>query len=133
VEPDWLTQLSIFSVVIMDQKLGLLIKTGVSNLLLHPSQCWVLSDVKMCDFSASKLHDDEDIQNTKTDRVLNEEITGPDDFSLILQKGAPALRVFGASPSINPILPDGRWGVPDAEFQFQLQGNSVFTVLRMIR
>jgi hypothetical protein len=126
-------ELAILTVTVVDEKLRLLLKTRVPNLLLHPVQRRVLGHVKVDNLSACKLHDDEDVKNTETEGVLHEEIAGPDDLGLILNEGAPALRVSGASPPMSPVLPDSCCGVPHAEFQFQLQRNSVFTVLGMIR
>jgi len=59
----------------MDKKLGLLFEAGVDELLLGPVESWVLRDVEMNNLPTRNLHDDEDIEDTKAEGILHEEVT----------------------------------------------------------
>ena len=126
-----MTELAELPVVIMDQELGLLLETGVPDLLFRPLECRVLGHVEVDDLSTRELHDDEHVENTKPDRVLHEEITSPHDLGLVLQEASPGLGIAGRAP-FDHVSPDCRGGVADAELFLQLQGDAILTVLGMI-
>ena len=59
----------------MDKKLGLLFEAGVGELLLGPVECRMLGDVEMNNLPTRNLHDDKDIEDTKAEGILHEEVT----------------------------------------------------------
>jgi len=71
------TKLTELSVVVVQQELGLLLKAGVPHLLFRPLERRMIGYVQVDDLSARKLHDHENSENTKPNRVLHKEVTGP--------------------------------------------------------
>ncbi len=91
----------------MQQEPGLLREAGVPHLLFRPLECWMIGYVQVNDLSTRKLHDHENVKNTKPNRVRHKEVTGPHGLGLVLQKVSPGL---GISPSRTPfdhVSPDG--------------------------
>jgi hypothetical protein len=73
----------------VEQELGLVLEAGVPDLLFGPLERWMIGDVQVDDLSICELHDDEDVENTKPNRLLHKEVTGPHGFGLVLQKASP--------------------------------------------
>ncbi len=73
----------------------------------------------------------EHVENTKSDRVLHEEVTSPHGLGLVLQEASPGLGIAGRAP-FDHVSPDGRGGVADGELHLQLQGDAILAVLGMI-
>ena len=69
--------------------------------------------------STGELHNDEHIENTKSDRVLHEKVTSPHGLGLVLQEASPGLGIAGRVP-FDHVSPDGRGGMADGELYFQL-------------
>ena len=130
------------AVVVVDEKLRLILKSGVSQLLLNPGQCRVFRYVDMDDLSAAQFHDpstrhhrfslrtgNEDVQGSELDRVLDAEVAGPDGRALVLEEGTPTLRRLAGPLDLGHVLSHGGVGVLDAELDLQLQCDAVFPVL----
>ena len=71
------TELTEFTVVIMEKELGLLHKAGVPNLLFCPIHGWMIGYVKVDDLPTRQFHDDEYIKDSKSNCVLHEKVTSP--------------------------------------------------------
>ncbi len=71
------TKLAKLPAVVVKQELGLLLIAGVPDLLFRPLERWMIRHVHMEDLSIRKLQDDENVENTKPNRVLHKEVTGP--------------------------------------------------------
>ena len=89
--------------------------------------------LQVYDLSTGKLHDDENIKDLKPDRVLHQEVTGPQGLGLVFQKASPCLGISWSRTPFDHVSPDGRAGMADAKLHLQLQGNAILPVLRMIR
>ena len=127
------TELTKLPVVVVEQELGLVHEAGVPDLLFGPLEGWMIGYVQVDDLSIRELHDDEDVENTKPNRVLHKEVTGPHGLGLVLQKASPGLRICGSQAPFDHVFPDGRAGVANTELHLQLQGDAILAVLRMIR
>jgi hypothetical protein len=68
------TELAELPVVVVDQEFGLFLEARVPDLLFRPLKRWVLSHVEVDELSTRELHNDEHVENTKSDRVLHIEI-----------------------------------------------------------
>jgi len=77
-------QLTEFSVVVVEQELGLLLKTGIADLLSCPLERRMVRDVCKDHLTTHEFHDQEYIENTKANRVLNKEVTAPYGLGLVL-------------------------------------------------
>ena len=78
------TELTKLPVVVVEQELGLVLEAGVPDLLFGPLEGWMIGYVQVDDLSIRKLHDDEDVKDTKPNRVLHKEVTGPHGLGLVL-------------------------------------------------
>jgi hypothetical protein len=114
------TKLTKLPVVVVKQELGLLFEAGVSDLLFRPLERWMIRHVHVDDLSIRKLHDDENVENTKPNRMLHKEVTGPHGLGLLRQKASPGLRICGSQMPFDHVFPDGRAGVADTELHLQL-------------
>ena len=117
----------------MEQELGLVLETGISDLLFRPLEGWMIGYIQVNDLTIRELHDDENVENMKPNRVLYKEVAGPHGLSLILQKASPSLRILGSQSPFDHVFPDGRAGVANTELHLQLQGDAILPVFRMIR
>ncbi len=129
----WPTELTELSIVVMEQEFGLLLKAGVADLLFRPLKRRMTGDVHVDHLSTRKLHDQEDIENAKTDCVLHKEVAAPNDLGLVLQEASPGLGIYRPRRSLDHVSSDRGAGVANAELQFQLQGNAILSVLGVIR
>ncbi|MCP4896074.1 MAG: hypothetical protein GY906_03785, partial [bacterium] len=118
-------------VVVVDQEFGLFLEARVPDLLFRPLKSWVLSHVEVDELSTREFHNDEHLENTKSDRVLHKEVTSPHGLGLVLQEASPGLGIAGRAP-FDHVSPDGRGGMADIELHLQLQGDAVLAVLGMI-
>ncbi len=107
-------ELAELPVVVVEQELGLFVETSVPDLLFRPIESRVLAHVEVDELSAGEFHNDENVENTKSDRVLHEEVTSPHGLGLVLQEASPALGIAGRAP-FDHVSSDGRGGVPDEE------------------
>ena len=114
-----MTELAGLVVVVVEQEIGLFLETGVSDLLFRPIERWVLRHVEVHELSTREFHDNEHVENTKSDRVLHEEVTSPHGLGLVLEKTSPGMGIAGRL-SFDHISPDGRGGVADTELFLQL-------------
>ena len=74
------TELTKLRIVVVEQKLGRPWEAGIPDLLFRPLERRVIGNVEVDDLPIRKLHDDEDVQGTKPDRVLYKEVAGPHPF-----------------------------------------------------
>ena len=81
---EWPTKLTELPVVVVEQELGLLLETGIANLLFCPFERRMGGDVYVDYLSTREFHDQEDIEDTKANRVLHKEVAAPDGFGLVL-------------------------------------------------
>ena len=91
----------------MEQELGLLLEAGVPDLMFRPLEGWMISYVQVDDLSIRKLHDDEYVKDTKPNRVLHKEVTGPQGLGLVLQKAPPGLGICASRAPFDHVSPDG--------------------------
>jgi hypothetical protein len=66
----------------VEQELGLVLETGISGLLFRPLEGWMIGYIQVNDLTIREFHDDEDVENTKSNRVLHKKVTGPHCFWL---------------------------------------------------
>jgi 2-keto-4-pentenoate hydratase/2-oxohepta-3-ene-1,7-dioic acid hydratase in catechol pathway len=71
-------------VVVVEQELGMVLETSISDLLFRPLEGWVIGYIQVNDLTIRELHDDEDVENTKPNRVLYKEVAGPHGLGLVL-------------------------------------------------
>ncbi len=109
-----MTELAKLPVVVVEQEFGLFVETGVPNLLFRPIERWVRSHGEVDEFSTGELHNNEHIEDTKSDRVLHKEVTSPHGLGLVLQEASPGLGIAGRAP-FDHVFPDRRGGVADGE------------------
>ena len=127
------TELTELSVVVVQQELGLLLEAGVPHLLFRPLERRMIGYVQVDDLSTRNLHDHENVENTKPNRVLHKEVTGPHGLGLVLQKASPGLGISRSRTPFGHVSPDGGAGVANTELYLQLQGDAILPILRMIR
>jgi len=126
------SKLTELPVVVVEQEPGLLIEAGVPDLLFCPLEGWMLGYVQVDDLATRKLHYHENVENTKSNRVLHKEVTGPHGLGLVLQKASPGLGICRSRTLSDHVSPDGRTGVANSELHLQLQSDSILAVFRMI-
>ena len=63
---EWPTKPTELPVVVVEQELGLLLETGIADLLFCPLERRVGGDVQVDYLSTREFHDQEDIEDTKT-------------------------------------------------------------------
>ena len=119
------------AVVVVEQELGLFVETCVPDLLFRPLERWVLGHIEVDELSTRELHNDKHVENTKSDRVLHEEVTSSHSLGLVLQEASPGLGIAGRAP-FDHVSPHGRGGVVDGELHLQLQGNAILAVFGVI-
>jgi hypothetical protein len=68
----------------VEQELGLLLETGIADLLVCPLERRMSGDVYVDYLSTREFHDQENIEDTKANRVLDKEVAAPDGFGLVL-------------------------------------------------
>jgi hypothetical protein len=68
----------------VEQGLGLLLETGIADLLFCPLERLMGGDVYMNYLATREFHDQEDIEDTKANRVVDKEVAAPDAFGLVL-------------------------------------------------
>ncbi len=71
------TELTKLPVVVVEQELGWLLEAGVPDLLFRPLERWMIGYVHVDDLAIRELHDNENVENTKPNRMLHKEVTGP--------------------------------------------------------
>jgi hypothetical protein len=71
------TELTEFTVVVMEKELGLLLEADVPDLLFRPLERWMIGYMQVYDLSTRQLHDDEYIKDSKSNCVLHEKVTSP--------------------------------------------------------
>jgi hypothetical protein len=76
-------------VIVVKEEYGLFLKAGVPDLLFRPFKHRVIRYIEVNNLSTRELHDDEYVENTKSDRVLHKKVARPHGLGLILQKGSP--------------------------------------------
>jgi hypothetical protein len=76
-------------------------------LLLRPLEGRMIGYVQVDDFSIRELHNDENVENSKPNRVLYKEVAGPHGLCLVLQKAAPGLRICGSQSPFDHVFSDG--------------------------
>ena len=128
-----MAELTKLAVVVVQQELGLLLEAGVPDLLLRPLERWIAGYVQADDLSTRKLHDHENAEHTKANRVLHKEVTAPHGLGLVFQKASAGLGICRSRPPFDHAPPDGRAGVAYAELYLQLQCNAILSVLRAVR
>jgi len=128
---DPLAELAIDAIVIVDEELWLLLERGVPDLLLDPGQGWVLGHIDLHDFAAAELHDDEDVEGSEPDRVLDAKVAHPDGVGLVPEEGSPGLGWSYRAGWFDHVLSNCGSRVLDAELDLQLQGDAILAVLRV--
>jgi len=129
----WMTELAELSVVVVEQETGLRLEAGVPDLLFRPLECWMIRYMHVDDLATRQRHDDEYVKDTKPNRVLHKEVTGPHGFGLVLQKASPGLGISRSRTPFDHVSPHRRAGVANTELHLQLQRDAILPVLRMIR
>jgi hypothetical protein len=119
-------------VIIVNQEFRLFLEADVPDLLFGPLERWMIGYMQGYDLSTGKLHDDEYIKDLKGDRVLHKKVTGPDGLGLVLQKASPGLGICWSRTPFDYVSSYGRAGMSKAKLDLQLQGDTIFTILRMI-
>ena len=109
------TELTELSVVVVEQEPGPLREAGVPDWLFRPLEGWMLSYVPVDDLSIRQLQDDEYGKDTKSHRVLHQEVTGPHGLGLVLQEAPPRLGICGSQAPFDHVFPDGQTGVVNTE------------------
>jgi len=79
-------ELTKLSVVVVEQEPRQVLETGISDLLFRPLEGWMIGYIQVNDLTIREPHDDEDVENTKPNRVLHKEVAGPHGLGLVLQK-----------------------------------------------
>jgi len=64
------TKLTKLPVVVVKQELGLLLEARVPDLLFRPLERWMICHVHVDDLPIRELQDDENVENTKPNRML---------------------------------------------------------------
>jgi hypothetical protein len=104
---EWPTKLTELPVVVVEQELGLFLETSIADLLFCPLERRMGGDVYVDYLSTREFHDQEDIEDTKANRVLHNEVAAPDGFGLALQKASPGLGISRSGRLFEHVSPDG--------------------------
>ena len=84
------------------------------------------------DLPSLQFHDDENVDRDEEERVLHKKIATPEGISVVLEKGAPGLRITRRFARFDTILLNGAFGVLDAEILFHDTGNASGAIFRML-
>ena len=98
----------------------------------HRSKEELLGDIDLHDLPGPQFHDDEDVECSEPDGVLDAEVAGPDGADLVLEERPPTLRGPAGPRGLHHVLANGRLRVRDAELDLQLQGDAVLAVVGVI-
>jgi hypothetical protein len=128
--------LSVLGVAVVDQEARLCaLGGGFTDLLLDPREGRVVGGVPVDDASGFDLHDEEEVEGLEPDRVLGEEIAGPDFLEVVLHEGAPrgGRRAAGRARVAGRHVPADRGRrVMDPELEGELLGDPVLAPLRAV-
>ena len=91
----------------MKQEFRLFLEAGVPDLLFRPLERWMIGYLQVYDLTTGKLHDDENIKDLNPDRVLHQEVTGPQGLGLVFQKASPGLGIRWFWTPLDQVSPDG--------------------------
>jgi hypothetical protein len=89
----------------VNQELGLLLEAGIPDLLLRPFKRWVICCIEENNLSTREFHNDEYVENAKSNRGLHKEVTRPYGLGLVLQKAAPGLGIFRSRMPFGHVFP----------------------------
>lgn len=83
------------TVVVVDQKPRRFIECSLSDLLLHPIKTGMVRHIEVNDAACSNFHDQENVESSEENSVLDHEVTREDLTRMILDEDSPGLSSSG--------------------------------------
>ena len=100
--------------------------------VVYPLKRRLISHVKMYNLATRKLHDDKDVENPKCNGMLHKKVATPHCLGLVLQKASPLFGIPQIQLPLDHVSAYSGGGVVNVELNFELQGNAIFAILRVI-
>src|SRR6266852_9702148 len=99
------------------------------ELLKCPGRRGMRGNIGVCYPASSDLHDHKNIEQAKIGGNRHEEVASENGPSMVANKGRPTLRpkTISRSPILWHVASDSSRRKPNAKFQEQLGGNTLFT------